>query len=341
MDLSLDEQQRALVRSFADVLARYATPERVRSAEPLGFDPELWEVFRAMGAVEMAIPESEGGWGATMLDLVLVAEQAGEAVAPVPLVEVHVATRLLASLDTSVARGILTDALEGKLLPTAAVRPASGHRASMVPGAAIADAAIILQDDRLVLVPLNQRTRRPVANLADAPLADVELAGSETVLASGDAAVSAYDRALREWFLLTASALVGLSSAAHLATCRYARERWAWDAPIGTFQAVAHPLADAAAAIDGARLLASKAAWDWQRRSPRGSELAAMAFAFAAELARTVTYDAIHFHGGYGYMLESDPQLYYRRARGWPRVWGEPRDAYRRVAAARYGREGD
>jgi len=60
-----------------------------------------------------------------------------------------------------------------------------------------------------------------------------------------------------------------------------------------------------------------------------------MAFGFAAETARKATYDAIHFHGGYGFMLESDPQLYYRRARGWSRVWGEPRDAHRRAARAR------
>jgi alkylation response protein AidB-like acyl-CoA dehydrogenase len=341
MDLSLDEQQRALVKSFADVLAKYATPERVRSAETSGFDAELWGVFRELGAVEMAVPENAGGWGATMLDLVLVTEQVGATVAPVPLVEVQVATRLLASLGTSTAKRTLADAVTGKPLPTVAVRPAGSDRASMVPAGAVADAAIVLQDERLLLIPLEDGVRRPVANLADAPLADIELKGSGTVLASGEAAISAYDRALDEWFLLTASTLVGLASTAHLATCRYARERWAWDIPIGTFQAVAHPLADAAVAIDGARLLTTKAAWEWERHSPRGSELAAMAFAFAAETARTVTYDAVHFHGGYGYMLESDPQLYYRRARGWPRVWGEPREAYRRVASARYGREED
>jgi alkylation response protein AidB-like acyl-CoA dehydrogenase len=41
-------------------------------------------------------------------------------------------------------------------------------------------------------------------------------------------------------------------------------------------------------------------------------------------------------HGGYGFMLEYDVQLYYRRARGWARVWGEPRTAFRRAAARRY-----
>ena len=62
-----------------------------------------------------------------------------------------------------------------------------------------------------------------------------------------------------------------------------------------------------------------------------------MAFAFASEMSARVTYDAIHFHGGYGFMLEHDAQLYYRRARGWPRVWGGPEAAFARAATARYG----
>ena len=49
------------------------------------------------------------------------------------------------------------------------------------------------------------------------------------------------------------------------------------------------------------------------------------------------TYNALHVHGGYGFMLEYDVQLYYRRARGWARVWGDADAAYRRAAATRYG----
>ncbi len=51
-----------------------------------------------------------------------------------------------------------------------------------------------------------------------------------------------------------------------------------------------------------------------------------------------MTYRALHIHGGYGFMLEQDVQLYYRRARGWARIWGEPRMAYRRAARHRYHR---
>jgi alkylation response protein AidB-like acyl-CoA dehydrogenase len=62
-----------------------------------------------------------------------------------------------------------------------------------------------------------------------------------------------------------------------------------------------------------------------------------LAFAVASETAELATYHAIHFHGGYGFMIEHDVQLHYRRARGWARVWGSADDAYRRAATARYG----
>jgi alkylation response protein AidB-like acyl-CoA dehydrogenase len=118
--------------------------------------------------------------------------------------------------------------------------------------------------------------------------------------------------------------------------CRYAAERRAFGGVIGGYQGVAHPLAEDATRLDGARLLAQKAAWALDTRDPRRRELAALAFAFASATADRVTYQAIHFHGGYGFMLEHDVQLFYRRARGWARVWGSADDAYRRAASARY-----
>lgn len=345
MDLAPTEEQQALVASFADLLAKHATPDRVRAAEPAaGFDPQLWKALLDIGVIEMAVPEDRGGWGAGLLDLALVAERVGAAVAPAPVIEAQVAARLLAALDTAAARAALRTALPGGRLVTIAVRPAAGGAggptASLVPGAAVADEAIVLDGDRLVLIPLHAGTRTAVANLAAAPLADVTFGADAIELACGQAAVGGFEAALDDWLVLTAGALVGVGAAAHRLTVGYARERRAWDLPIGAYQAVAHPLANGATALDGARLLVARAAAEVGRGGRRGRELAAMAFAFAAETARQVTYDGVHFHGGNGFTLEYDAQLYYRRARGWARVWGEPREAYRRAARARYGRGG-
>lgn len=56
-----------------------------------------------------------------------------------------------------------------------------------------------------------------------------------------------------------------------------------------------------------------------------------MALGFAAETARDASYDALHFHGGYGFMQEYAIQLYFRRARSWAAVLEAPSTSYRRV----------
>jgi alkylation response protein AidB-like acyl-CoA dehydrogenase len=201
----------------------------------------------------------------------------------------------------------------------------------------VCDALVVLDGEALRLVPVGEADRRRVANLADAPLADVRL-GAGTVLADGAEAVARFEVAVDEWLSLVAAAVVGTGVAALEIACRYAAERRAFGRPIGAFQGIAHPLADDATNLDGAQLLARKAAWELDRRGSRGRELAAMAFAFAARAAQKATYDALHTHGGYGFMVEYDVQLHWRRARGWPRAWGDAESADARAAAARYGR---
>jgi len=338
MDLGLSDEQRELVASFGNLLAKSASPEQVRAAEPGGFDPGLWRALVETGAVTMGVPEDRGGWGASLLDLALVAEQVGRAVAPAPVLESQVAARLLAAVGSPAALDALGPALEGASLVSVAVRPVQGGVARLAPAGAVCDALVVLDGDALRFVPVRDDDRRAVANLADAPLADVRLAQG-TVLAAGDDAVSRFEAAVDEWLALTAAAVVGMGVAAVEIACRYAVERRAFGQPIGAFQGIAHPLADAATNLDGAQLLARKAAWELDRRGPRARELAAMAFAFATRSAEQATYHALHTHGGYGFMLEYDVQLHWRRARGWPRVWGDAEAAYARAASARYGRD--
>jgi alkylation response protein AidB-like acyl-CoA dehydrogenase len=208
--------------------------------------------------------------------------------------------------------------------------------AGLVPAGSVADDAVVLDGDRLLLVPLDGH-RTSVENLASMPLADVVVPASAVVLAQGDAALAAPDRVLDDWLALTAAALVGLGARALEIGVEYVKERRAWGVPIGSFQGIAHRLADTASAVDGARLLSYEAAWAVDDQPERAAELAAMAFAFAYETARDATYRSLHFHGGYGFMMEYDIQLYFRRARGWANVFDDPDHVYRRASDRRYG----
>ncbi len=335
MDLSLTGEQRQLVDSFAAIYARESTSERVRAAEPLGFDPALWKALMDTGAVEMAVDEIAGGWGATELELALIAEQFGRAVASAPVIEAQVAARLLARCnDAGVA--LLGQALAGNKLVSFAPRVGRSAVLGLVPAGAVADAVLALVDGRLLAVTVTEN-RETVQNLGSLPLADVTVGDDAIVLAEGVKAERLFSDALDLWLVLTAASLAGAAGRAVEIGADYAKQRHAFGTAIGAFQAVSHPLADSATAADGARLLALKAACAFADEPDRVSELAAMAFAFAYETARDATHRSLHVHGGYGFGMEGDIQLYYRRCRGWAMTFGESTVALDRVADARYG----
>ena len=335
MDLSLSGEQHQLVDSFAAMYARESTPARVRAAEPLGFDARLWKALLETGAVQMAVGEDAGGWGASELELALIAEQYGRALASAPVIEAQVAARLLArSGDTGA--GLLAETMAGDNLVSFAPRVARDRVLGLVPAGAVADTVVALSGERLIAVPLGEN-RRAVQNLGSLPLADITVEDEEVVLAEGDAAVRMFSDALDLWLALTASALAGAAKKAVELGVEYAKQRQAFGTPIGSFQAVSHPLADSATAADGALLLALEAVCAFVDEPERVTELAAMAFAFAYETARDATQRSLHIHGGYGFSMEGDIQLYYRRVRGWAMVYGESAVALDRVADARYG----
>jgi alkylation response protein AidB-like acyl-CoA dehydrogenase len=332
MDLRLTDEQEHLVDAVSALYAKHAPSDRVREVEPEGFDDGLWARLLDVGVVAMAVDETGGGWGASTLDLALVAEQHGRAVAPAPLVEAQIGARLLSRL----ASDRLGAVVEGERLVVVALHPSVDGVARGVPAGAVADDVVAWTGDQLVVVGA-EGARTPFANLGSMPLADVDLASAE-VLATGEAARAAFEAAIDDWLRLTAAALVGIAARALEVGVEYVKERHAFGVPIGSFQAVAHRLADSAAAVDGARLLAQEAAWAADDDPARAAELAALAFAFAAETARDASARSLHFHGGYGFMMESDVQMLWRRARAWSAVWGEPGAAYRRATDARLGR---
>ncbi len=111
LDYSLSEDHKALQAAYREFFATHCTIETVRAAQESGFDKNLWERLCAMGATTMALPESVGGDGATLVDLTLVAEEIGRALAPVPWIDHVVAARLLGRLGAAEA-----DIVNGKQL---------------------------------------------------------------------------------------------------------------------------------------------------------------------------------------------------------------------------------
>jgi alkylation response protein AidB-like acyl-CoA dehydrogenase len=107
---------------------------------------------------------------------------------------------------------------------------------------------------------------------------------------------------------------VGVAQRALDLSVQYARERTQFGKPIGSFQAIKHKCVDMMVAVENARSLAYYAAWAIAARDRESPVAVAMAKAYASEMGKTVTGDAIQIHGGIGFTWEHDIHLYYRRA---------------------------
>ena len=292
MRLQFTEDEHAIHEAFAAFFAKECTTEVVREAAPLGFCRDLWQKLCETGAPGMALPESCGGGGANLRELGIVVGLTGSSIAPVPLVEHAVASRLLARLaEAGVDLTTLADLsslADGSAIATLALRPigrpigpvseteaaylpgssrettaASDPTASLLPAGAVANVFLALCDGDLLaasspppLVSLPNTADLPVAN-REIPIASSEVA----TLAAGSDAVSYFRCAVSEWQALTASAICGLGQRALQIGIDYALERHQFDRPIGSFQAVQHGLADAATELEAAYYLCQRALW--------------------------------------------------------------------------------
>ncbi|MEV8516995.1 acyl-CoA dehydrogenase [Dactylosporangium sp. NPDC051484] len=302
MDFSLSTEQLDLRAGLTALLADHSTPERVRAAEPLGFDPALWAVLGEFGFPHLA--SSREATPARLAELAIAAQAAGACLASAPLVETLVATRLLDRLGG-------TDSTD---LVTFSPRPAVAGVARTVPWAAVADRVLAWDGDRIVASRPGHEVDCPKQTMTGLAIGHVDLTGA-TVLASGPQAATHFEEALADWRILTAASLVGIGAAGLRLGVEYAKTRHQFGQPIGSFQALAHQLADAATLLDGAELLVLEAAWAGDTGSTRRHGLAAMAFTFTSGAARQATDRSLHAHGGYGYTMEYDIQLYFRRAK--------------------------
>ena len=142
--------------------------------------------------------------------------------------------------------------------------------------------------------------------------------------------------------------LAALTMAAQLAgaarrdmemAAEYAKMRVAFEQPIGSFQVIQHMLVDMLLAVDGVDLLTREAFWRMAQGLP-ASVQAAQAKSFASERCVVVARGSQQIHGGIGFMLEFDLQLWYRRICAWALRCGTPIEHRRLLAAALLDRPG-
>lgn len=324
MNLEMTDDQTMLRDALTRALTKVSTPARIRATEPLGHDNETWRTFVEMGLPLLRVPESSGGADASLMDAVVVAEVLGEFVPVIPAIDVIVTAKLLAELGIDVG-GIG----EGSIV-TLALAPADGS-AQVVGSAACADGIVFVSghEVRMVSGPFGAAER----NIGSAAARRVTLGPSDGhCIATGKEALSAWYAAVEEWKLLNAAASAAAARKAILNASEYAKERHAFGRPIGSFQGLAHPLAEAYAEVEGAALLVWRTVEALNLGNRKAAAMVRMCAWWASRVCRTAVVRAMRVFGGYGMTMEYDAQMYFRRVNFWSLVAGFPDDDLQVIA---------
>lgn len=350
MDVGLTAEQLALRDTVRAVLRAECPPDAARQASEFPEDdPErwrtLWKTLVDLGWTELAADDADGDFGP--VELMLVLEECGAAVAPVPLLSsVGLAAGVLRAAGSEVDQ-VLNEVGSG-VVATLAVHS---------PGARLPGAPMTLRDGRLrgraVAVP-NAARAELIVTLADADhggvVAAVARAGDGVSIATGEsidpaqpvadveidatpvatARVESVETALAAPLVALAADLLGVASAALQRSVEHAKTRRQFGSPIGAFQGIKHALADNYVSLERARSLTYAAAaglgkpdLDWTT--------AALAKAAAADAASTCARTMVQVHGALGQTWEHDAHLYVRHAWQGAALLGDSRALYHEV----------
>ncbi|MGW0420451.1 acyl-CoA dehydrogenase family protein [Streptomyces sp. NPDC003015] len=307
MDFLLDTEQRDFATSLHAMLTAADTPSVVRdwSRGDHASGRALWSRIAEAGVFALAVPEAYEGLGPRPLELALAFVELGRHAVPGPLVETVTAATLLASPDdTGPAKRLLPALAAGETMATVARAPGyalDGEAAGI---------RLALTAEGLRLAPGHGPVRPsldPARRLT--PLDP----GGELLTAHPPTAA-----ALTIARLTTAAQALGTGLALLDRTVSYVKQRTQFGAPIGSFQAVKHQLADAKIALEFARPLLFGAALTMTEEDVAAAKVTACEAAYRT--ART----ALQLHGAIGYTAEYDLSLWLTKARALRTAWGSP-----------------
>lgn len=372
LDLTFSEEQEMLRDTVRSLLAEHAplTVAREMEDDPVGYPDELWKRMAELDLLGLLLPEEHGGSGMTALEGVVLYEELGRSLAPTPHFVSCVASGLAIARGGDAeqrSRWLPRIATGEAVLTPAWLEPDRGFGPEGVQTRATSDDGgetyVVTGVKRHVLFAAAATRLLVFARTGDGPeeidlfLVDPQAPGVRLTQQRSVASdtqyrvdlegvrVPAADRlgapgsgwatwtAVRDDALIMLAAwAVGAAERTQAMTVQYAKDREQFGKPIGAFQAIAHYLADRQTELDGARTLVHEAAWARATGRPTG-RLAPMAKLFACRMFRDLTATAQQVHGGNGFTLEYDVQLFFRRAKALQLSWWGERDLEELIAA--------
>jgi alkylation response protein AidB-like acyl-CoA dehydrogenase len=356
MDFDLNDSQQEMRNALRSLFEGSCDIRRVRQVayDGDGRDPELWKALAEGGWTALMVPEAEGGSGLRFEDFIVLLEEAGRAVAPVPLTTTLLAGRAVASAPAGAVRSeLLKQIASGVKSFTLAL--GEGVKAEgtggnwrlsgqleFVPYGPLADIALVeaaTPEGKRGLFALSTGVagvRWLDLDVMDRTVRQYELTlegatSSASIFGNADAA-NAIQVLLDEWRAALAAESLGVAEKMIELSVAYVKERIQFGKPVGSNQAVKVRIAEMGAVADRLRSAVYYAAWAIDSNVPERKIAIAMAKAAASTPGAFVGTQAIHVHGGIGFTWEYDLHLYFKRIKSNELLLGDTSAALQQLA---------
>jgi alkylation response protein AidB-like acyl-CoA dehydrogenase len=326
MNFDFSDDQQAIKRTAKDLLADRFKLERVRELAEAGtYDEDAWKELCELGWPGIFVDEQYGGQGLGIVELIILMEELGYTLAPVPFLSNAAAGLMIqaAGSDEQKQRwlpGIASGEARGA---AALVR---GDEAKLVPDGDSAEVIVLCADGGVSVVERSAADVEPVATMdSTRRYARVRAGGGEPLPGEVGPGIGA-------GLLALSAELTGVAQRAMEMAVEYARDRKQFGRPIGAYQAVSHRCAQMLLETEGARSATYYGAWTADAQ-PEELELAAsMAKAYSSDAGWRVCSSSLQVHGGIGFTWEHDLHFFLKRAKVDALLWGSASEHRDRVA---------
>jgi alkylation response protein AidB-like acyl-CoA dehydrogenase len=333
VNFDFSDDQHAIKRTAKELLASRFKLDKVREhAEAATYDDDAWKELCELGWPGIFIEESHGGQGLGVLELVILMEELGYVLAPLPFLSNAAAGLVLQHAGSDAQRERwLPGIASGEARGTVGVL--SGGEARLVPDADTADVLVLVGPDGGTVVEASAAEIEPVETMDNTRRFARVRADTLTGAGGGEALEGDPAAGMDRVAAAVAAELTGVSQRAMEMAVEYARDRKQFGRPIGAYQAVSHRCAQMLLEVEGARSASYYAGWTADAEPDTLPLAASMAKAYASDAGWRVTAASLQVHGGIGFTWEHDLHFFLKRAKVDGLLYGSAGEHRERVAS--------
>ncbi len=352
MDFDFTKDQRLLQKSVRELFSKECPTDRIRDLklDKSGFDKKLWKKMVKLGYTGLVLPEIYGGMDGTFFDLMIVMEEIGRNIVPIPYFTtvVQCALPILKFASSEQKEALLPLIAEkGEIWAYAMSEEMTDYDLANINLKAEKTGTDFVLNGTKLFIPhanvankllvvartLNDQTKEGISLFyLDTSTAGVKMEVIPTAAKDNRCEISfdqvripdknligkfnfgweVVDYILQCSSVLKAAEMSAGAQAALNMTVKYCKERKQFDKPIASFQAIQHKLVELLTEVDGLKHLVHRAVFDIQSGNP-SRKLNAMAKIKANTVYHQVCHNGIYLHGAIGWTEEMDIGLYHIR----------------------------